>query len=99
MFYEFGRFRLDADAHVLFRDEKRIPLTPRALDVLVTLVENRGTPVARHDLLGKVWSDVIVEDGTLSSHISLLRRTLGPQFIETIPKRGYRFVGTVEEHR
>ncbi|HEV8659601.1 MAG TPA: tetratricopeptide repeat protein [Thermoanaerobaculia bacterium] len=99
MFYEFGRFRLDADAHVLFRDEKRIPLTPKAVDVLVTLVENRGAPVARQDLFEKVWSDAVVEDGTLSSHISLLRRTLGPQFIETIPKRGYRFVGAVEERK
>lgn len=95
--YRFGRFRLDADAHLLFRDETRIPLTPKAVDVLLTLVEKRGTPVAREELFVKVWADAVVEDGTLSSHISLLRKTLGPQFIETIPKRGYRFVGTVEE--
>src|SRR5438105_1289326 len=99
MLYEFGRFRLDADAHVLFRDDERIALTPKAIDVLLTLVEQRGTPVARHELFSKVWSDAVVEDGTLSSHISLLRRTLGRQFIETIPKRGYRFVGTVSERQ
>ena len=95
--YAFGRFRLDADARLLFRDEERIQLTPKAVDVLVTLVESRGAPVRRQDLFEKVWSDAVVEDGTLSSHISLLRRTLGEQFIETIPKRGYRFAGDIEE--
>jgi TolB-like protein/tetratricopeptide (TPR) repeat protein len=95
--YEFGRFRLDADARVLFRDETRIALTPKAVDVLVTLVENRGAPVGRQELFQKVWSDAAVEDGTLSSHISLLRKTVGEEFIETIPKRGYRFAGVVEE--
>ncbi len=97
--YHFGRFRLDADAHLLFRDASRIALTPKAVDVLLTLVENRGTAVAREELFLKVWSDAAVEDGTLSSHISLLRKTLGAPFIETIPKRGYRFVGAVEERQ
>ena len=95
--YEFGRFRLDADGRLLFRGGERILLTPKAVDVLLALVESQGAPVARQDLLTKVWSDTAVEEGTLSSHISLLRKTLGRQFIETIPKRGYRFVGAVEE--
>lgn len=95
--YAFGRFRLDADARLLFRDEQRIQLTPKAIDVLVTLIENRGAPVARDELFHRVWSDAAVEDGTLSSHVSLLRKALGGQFIETIPKRGYRFAGAVEE--
>ncbi|HEX9492685.1 MAG TPA: winged helix-turn-helix domain-containing protein, partial [Thermoanaerobaculia bacterium] len=95
--YEFGRFRLDIEGRLLFEDEKRIQLTPKALDVLVALVESKGTPVPREQLLSKVWSDTVVEEGTLTSHISLLRKALGGQFIETIPKRGYRFVGAVEE--
>src|SRR6266850_3589029 len=95
--YEFGRFRLDVDGRLLFRDEKRMPLTPKAVEVLLTLLENRGTPVGREQLLTKVWADAFVEEGTVASHISLLRKALGDQFIETIPKRGYRFVGTVEE--
>lgn len=95
--YEFGRFRLDADARVLFRDDRRIALTPKAVDVLLTLVENHGATVGRQELFSKVWADAAVEEGTLSSHISLLRKTLGGQFIETIPKRGYRFAGTIEE--
>jgi TolB-like protein/Flp pilus assembly protein TadD len=93
--YEFGRFRLDAGGHLLFCDEKRIQLTPKAVDVLLALLENRGSPVSRQDLLLKVWSDTVVEEGTLSSHISLLRKTLGAGYIETIPKRGYRFTGDV----
>lgn len=93
--YEFGRFRLDADGRVLFRDGDRIPLAPKAVDILTTLVENSGATVTRHELLARIWSEAAVEEGTLSSHISLLRKALGPQFIETIPKRGYRFIGTV----
>jgi TolB-like protein len=95
--YAFGRFRLDAEARLLFRDEERIQLTPKAIDVLVTLVESRGAPVRRQDLFREVWSDAVVEDGTLTSHISLLRRMLGEELIETIPKRGYRFVAEVSE--
>jgi TolB-like protein/Flp pilus assembly protein TadD len=97
--YEFGRFRLDSGARLLFEDQKRIALTPKAVDVLLALLEKRGTPVPRQELFLRVWSDAVVEDGTLSSHISLLRKTLGGRFIETIPKRGYRFVGAVEELR
>src|SRR5687767_6094718 len=94
--YEFGHFRLDADGRILFRDGDRIPLAPKAIDILTALVENSGATVSRQDLLTKIWADVLVEEGTLSSHISLLRKTLGPQFIETIPKRGYRFIGTLK---
>lgn len=95
--YQFGRFRLDADGRLLFRGDERILLTPKAVDILVALLERRGAPVGRDELLTTVWSDTTVEEGTLSSHISLLRKALGRQFIETIPKRGYRFVGAVEE--
>ena len=94
--YEFGRFRLDLEGRLLFRDGDRVPLSPKAVDVLAALVQNSGVMVSRQDLLDEVWSDVAVEEGTLSAHISLLRKTLGPQFIETIPKRGYRFIGTVK---
>ncbi len=102
--YEFGRFRLDVDGRLLFRDDTRIQLTPKAVDVLLALVESRGSPVGREELFLKVWSDAVVEDGTLTSHISLLRKVLragtdGRELIETIPKRGYRFVGEVEELR
>lgn len=96
--FDFGNFRLDADARILFRGDARILLTPKALDILVALVEKHGATVTRNDLLAAVWPDAVVEEGTLSSHISLLRKALGPQFIETIPKRGYRFVASVVAH-
>ena len=95
--YEFDRFRLDAGARVLFRDRTRMQLTPKAVDLLLALIEKRGAAVGREELFREVWPDVVVEDGTLTSHISLLRKTLGEGFIETIPKRGYRFVGAIEE--
>ncbi|HXN23829.1 MAG TPA: transcriptional regulator [Candidatus Dormibacteraeota bacterium] len=99
--YEFGRFRLDANGQLLLREGQRVPLTPKAIEILITLVESRGNPVGRNELLQKVWADAIVEEGSLTSHISLLRKALGEgaggqQFIETISKRGYRFVGSVK---
>jgi len=102
--YEFGQFRLDASGQLLFRNGKRVPLTPKAVEILMTLVESRGNPVGRNELLEKVWADTVVEEGSLTSHISLLRKALGEdadgrQFIETIPTRGYRFVGAVRSGR
>ena len=98
--YEFGRFRLDPAGGVLFRDGARLPLTPKAIQVLILLVEARGSPVTKDELLQRVWADVVVEEGTLASHVSVLRKALGTgpdsaQYIETIPKRGYRFVAPV----
>jgi TolB-like protein/DNA-binding winged helix-turn-helix (wHTH) protein len=98
--YEFGEFRLDAQGHLLLRHGKPVPLTPKAVDLLVALVEAGGSPVAKEDLLQKVWADATVEEGSLTSHISLLRKALGEsaddrQFIETLPKRGYRFAAPI----
>jgi TolB-like protein/DNA-binding SARP family transcriptional activator len=98
--YEFGPYHLDADGHALFRNGDRVALTPKALDVLITLVTAQGNAVAKDDLLRAVWPTTIVEQGSLTSHISQLRKALGEQgtlqFIETIPKRGYRFVGPLK---
>jgi len=99
-FYEFGPFRLDASAPLLLRCGDRVPLPPKALDVLVVLVDKRGTLVSRDELVSAVWPDKFVEESNLGHHISLLRKTLGnvengPPYIETISKRGYRFTGNV----
>jgi DNA-binding winged helix-turn-helix (wHTH) protein len=98
--YEFGPYHLDADGHALFRNGDRVALTPKALDVLIALVTAQGNAVAKDDLLRAVWPTTIVEQGSLTSHISQLRKALGEhgtlQFIETIPKRGYRFVGPLK---
>lgn len=94
--YEFGPFRLDATGGVLFRDSERLAISPKAIEVLILLVQAQGNPVTKEELLSKVWPDAIVEEGSLTSHISLLRKTLGEHYIETIPKRGYRFIGSAK---
>ena len=93
--YQFGPFRLDAGGRVLYRDGERVALTPKAVDVLIALVESRDRPVAKDELLQSVWAGTVVEEGSLTSHISQLRKVIGEGLIETLPKRGYRFIGEV----
>ena len=99
-FYEFGRFRVKSDERVLLRGEDLVSLTPKAFDILLTLLENDGRIVNKDDLMKKVWPNTFVEEGNLTQNVSLLRKALGesangPQFIETVPRRGYRFVALV----
>ena len=100
--YEFGRFRLKTAERILLREGELVPLTPKVFDILITLVENRGHVVAKDDLMKRVWPNTFVEEGNLTQNISLLRKALGEspggvQFIETVPRRGYRFVGDISE--
>src|SRR3984893_4592629 len=100
--FEFGRFRLDRNERFLFQDGAAVPLTPRLFDTLLVLLENSGRLVEKNDLMQKVWNDVAVEENNLTQNISALRKILGdnldgPKFIETIPKRGYRFIAPVKE--
>jgi DNA-binding winged helix-turn-helix (wHTH) protein/Tol biopolymer transport system component len=100
--FEFGRFRLDRTERFLFQDGAPVPLSPRLFDTLLILVENSGHVVEKNDLMQKIWTDVAVEENNLTQNISALRKILGdslegPKFIETIPKRGYRFVAPVKE--
>jgi DNA-binding winged helix-turn-helix (wHTH) protein/TolB-like protein/Tfp pilus assembly protein PilF len=100
--YEFGRFRLKTAERILLREGELVPLTPKVFDILLTLVENRGQVVAKDDLMKRVWPDTYVEEGNLTQNVSLLRKALGEtpggvQFIETVPRRGYRFVGELSE--
>jgi TolB-like protein/DNA-binding winged helix-turn-helix (wHTH) protein/Tfp pilus assembly protein PilF len=101
-FYEFGPFRLDRHARVLTRDGQIVPLTPKVLELLVALVDKQGQVVAKDQLIGTVWPDTFVEESNLTSNISILRKQLGEhpdggEYIETIPKRGYRFLAAVHE--
>jgi len=94
-FYEFGRFRVKRTNRVLMREHELVPLTPKAFDILLTLLENDGRIVPKDDLMKKVWPNTFVEEGNLTQNVSLLRKALGEsandtQFIETIPRRGYR---------
>jgi len=99
-FYEFGPYRLDRHARVLLRDGAIVPLTPKVLDTLLALVESRNGVVSKDELLRLVWPDSFVEESNLAQNISVLRKALGQSpdqvtYIETIPKRGYRFVPEV----
>ena len=94
--YEFGSFRLDAAAHVLWRSGEVVSLKPKIVETLLVLVEAGGRVVGKEELLKAVWPDTLVEEGNLAHNISVLRKTLGHACIETIPKRGYRFPGEVQ---
>ncbi len=101
-FYEFGPFRLNVAECLLLRDGEVVPLTPKAFDLLLVLVEYHGRLLGKDELIKAVWSDTFVEEGNLSWYISHLRKALGDgengqRFIETVSKRGYRFVGQVRE--
>ena len=98
--YEFGPFRLNVTERLLQRSDVEIPLTPKVIDTLVVLVENSGHVLGKDELMRELWPDSFVEESSLSQNISLLRKALGEngnaqQYIETIPKRGYRFVANV----
>jgi Tol biopolymer transport system component len=100
--YEFGAFRLDAQERLLLRNGQTIALTPKAFDLLLALVERRGRLVGKEELFQTVWPDTIVEESNLSHNIAIIRKALGDgengqKFIETVPKRGYRFVAGVRE--
>lgn len=99
--FGFGDFLLDAKEKVLLRGGKPLSVTPKALELLLFLVENHGHLVEKNELLQAVWADSFVEEGNLAFTIRLLRKALGddaqnPRFIETVPKRGYRFIADVE---
>jgi pimeloyl-ACP methyl ester carboxylesterase/DNA-binding winged helix-turn-helix (wHTH) protein len=93
--YKFGNFRIDAIEKCLFENSKIISITPKAFDCLLLLVENCGHILSKEEILETVWQGAFVEENNLAQNISILRRILGENLIETIPKRGYRFIGEV----
>jgi TolB-like protein/DNA-binding winged helix-turn-helix (wHTH) protein/Flp pilus assembly protein TadD len=99
--FVFGPFRLDAAQRLLFRGTEVVPLEPKVFETLLALVEAAGRALTKDDLLSRVWPDAFVEEGSLTRNISTLRKVLGsddnPQgYIETLPRRGYRFQPVVE---
>lgn len=100
--FEFGAFSIDTCERTLSRDGAPVPLTPKAYEILLALVENHGRTLGKDELIERVWSDTYVEVGNLNRNISTLRSILGddshePRFIKTMPKRGYRFEADVRE--
>jgi TolB-like protein/DNA-binding winged helix-turn-helix (wHTH) protein/Flp pilus assembly protein TadD len=97
--YEFGPFRLDPTERKLLGSNEIIALTPKAFDTLLLLVRNSGHLLEKDELIRTLWPNTFVEEGSLSNNIFLLRKALGedPAFIETVPRRGYRFIGAVRQ--
>jgi DNA-binding winged helix-turn-helix (wHTH) protein len=98
--YQFGPYHLDSSNRILTRNGEIISLTPKATEILIMLVEHAGQLVEKDDLLTRIWADTFVEEANLTQNIFILRRALGddrtgPKYIETVARRGYRFVGPV----
>lgn len=99
---EFGPFRLDAVERLLEREGVFVSLPPKIFDMLVVLVRHRGHLITKDELMREVWAGSFVEEGNITVNISALRKALGERdnadrYIETVPKRGYRFVMPVRE--
>jgi Tol biopolymer transport system component/DNA-binding winged helix-turn-helix (wHTH) protein len=100
MQYEFGAFCLDLAEQRLFRDGRQVPLTPKIFTLLTVLVQHAGHLVEKDRLLKEVWPDTFVQEANLNRAVSVLRKALGEgtgggKYIETVPKRGYRFIAPI----
>ena len=100
--YDFGPFSLSSGKRLLFRDGVPVSVAPKVLETLLVLVEHRDRVVTKDELLERVWSGTVVEEGGLARNISVLRKALGErpddhQYVVTVPGQGYRFVADVRE--
>src|SRR5690349_18139964 len=101
-FYRFGDFTVDTDQKVLLCRGKPLPLTPKVFATLLILIENSGRIVEKEAMMNRLWPNTFVEEANLGFNIQQLRKALGddarhPRFIETVSRRGYRFIASVEE--
>src|SRR5437762_2829367 len=99
-FYDFGSYSVDASERLLLQGDEVVPLTPKAFEMLLVLLESSGHVLTKEELMKRVWPDTIVEEANLSHNIYKLREALGEsrngeKYIETVPRRGYRFVAKV----
>src|SRR6266480_2549155 len=99
-FHRFGEFTVDGDQKVLLRNDSPLPLAPKVFDTLLILLANRGRIVEKEELMKRLWPDSFVEESNLTFNIQQLRKALGdsarqPRFIETVARRGYRFIAEV----
>ena len=102
--YDFDRFTLDASERVLLREGKPVRLTPKEFETLLALVRGAGRVLSKEDLLKEIWPDTFVGEATLAQNVFTLRKALGEAegggaFVETVPRRGYRFAVEVRERR
>jgi pimeloyl-ACP methyl ester carboxylesterase/DNA-binding winged helix-turn-helix (wHTH) protein len=94
--YSFDAFRVDPIERLLFKEDREVALTPKVFDTLLVLLENTSHVLTKQELMQQVWPDSFVEENNLAQNISILRKALGERYIQTVPKRGYRFVGNVK---
>src|SRR5262252_6183979 len=100
--YLFGEFTLDVDQRILLREGKPLALTPKVFETLLILVANSGRIMGKDELMRRLWPDTFVEEANLAFNIQRLRKSLSddarhPHYIETVSRRGYRFIAHVEE--
>ncbi|HLM60510.1 MAG TPA: transcriptional regulator, partial [Pyrinomonadaceae bacterium] len=100
--YEFDEFRLDISDGKLWRGNEQVSLTHKAVDLLTLLVERRGETLSKNEIIENLWRDTYVDENNLAVTVSTLRKAFGEKandnrFIETVPRRGYRFVADVRE--
>jgi Tol biopolymer transport system component/DNA-binding winged helix-turn-helix (wHTH) protein len=100
--FSFGEFSFDAAQEILYRGAEIISIPPKTRELLGAFIENAGRILTKEDLMDLVWKDTFVEEANLSHHIAVLRKSLGEdkngkKFIQTIPRKGYRFVAPVSE--
>ena len=100
--YEFGDFRLDTEAKTLLRVDQPVPLTPKVFETLQFFLEHAGRLLEKDELMQGIWQDRFVEESNLTFNIKMLRKALQddaqrPRFIETVPRRGYRFIAEVKQ--
>src|SRR6266536_588537 len=101
-FYKFDPYILDVEERVLLRNGRPVAVTPKVFDTLLLLVKNQGCVVSKQKILDTLWPDVFVEESNITFNITMLRKVLGdkkrePLYIETVPRRGYRFKTEVKE--
>src|SRR5262245_24807976 len=102
--FRFGPFVVDPASYRLLKDGAPIALSPKALDLLLLFASRPATLVTKDDILKALWPDVAVTDNALTQVVSELRQALSdnpatPAYIETVPRRGYRFIAAVERHQ
>ena len=102
-FYSFGEFKVDVEQKVLLRNTKPLQLAPKVFETLLILVDSNGRIVEKAELMRRLWPDTFVEDSNLTFNIQQLRKSLGdnardPNYIETVPRRGYRFIAEVTKN-
>jgi len=100
--FEFGPFRLDTEEQLLLREGGPIALSPKVYETLIVLVGSNGRVLTKNELMRAIWPDTVVEEANLAHNISELRKALGDspeksQYIQTLPRRGYRFIAEVRQ--